>query len=130
MAFRGLFRHVLNLRNNFFLQKPSSVWRFGNLTRLIHPRPLVVSIASQSRNALTRWTHRYCTNNFVTDLRRRAALRFLGPNLASRFSSAPRFSRPGYLPTLALVGFSFLNRHPYDNSPQQLDETISELQVS
>ncbi|XP_014780946.1 serine/threonine-protein kinase Pink1, mitochondrial [Octopus bimaculoides] len=130
MAFRGLFRHVLNLRNTLLHQKCSSVWRFGNFTRLIHHRPLVVSIASQSRTALTRWTRRYCTKNIVADLRRRAALRFLGPNLASRFSNAPRFSRPGYLPTLALVGFSFLNRHPYNNSPQQLGEIISDLQTS
>ncbi|GAB1606197.1 serine/threonine-protein kinase PINK1, mitochondrial-like [Argonauta hians] len=129
MAFRGLFKRFINVGTNFLQQKSTSVWRLANVPRLVHQRPVVVSFVPRTTR-LTRWSHHYCTNSFASYLRRRAAMKSLGLNLNSMFSKAPRFCRPGYLPTLALVGFSFLNRHPYNNSPEHLDDLISELQTS
>lgn len=82
---------------------------------------------------LSRLAGRYYTETFAAELRRRAAFRFLlnGPwgrqCCTTRMSNLPGFSRNTYLPTFALIGFSFLTRHPYADSPVELDGIISDI---
>ncbi|CAE1310337.1 PINK1 [Acanthosepion pharaonis] len=102
----------------------------------VKPCPTQFSVLSKPSEwgLLSRLAGRYYTETFAAELRRRAALRFLliGPwgrqsCTTSRMSNLPGFSRHTYLPTFALIGFSFLTRHPYADSPAELDGIISEI---
>lgn len=102
---------------------------------LVKPCSTQISVLSKPTEwgRLSRLAGRYYTETFAAELRRRAAFRFLlnGPwgrqCCTTRMSNLPGFSRHTYLPTFALIGFSFLTRHPYADSPVELDGIISDI---
>lgn len=137
MAFRSILTKLVQHT------KSSVVRQFvGSTVRVERCRLPVVKPFASSFSGLskpTRWglvsrlAGQYYTETFAAELRRRAAFRFLlvgpwgGRQGTTRMANIPGFARNSYLPTFALIGFSFLTRHPYADSPAELDGIISDI---